>query len=291
MNMDVELALILTKQRKTKCKTIGMHVFECTQEQICPITQDDINASELEFLPGKTFVMDQPSLRGARLSCGHEFSAMNLVYHWARNFNVLCPICRHGPEHAHIDLKHLPAHFKLAMCRKVRAERRKDRQDQLQDNETAAHLLSLELSRDMDQLWFHNYCLNQVHCAIVRREANGHGYGYRLPCHACLDNNNFCTFVAMMDDGTTIRNMQEVKMIGLLGLSHFETMMPESEWVTLDNQKNDYDLTKLSAGVHYTLHFEDDNKVFLEMSLSIQIFKILADHHEHLSALRHIGLM
>jgi hypothetical protein len=75
---------------------------------ICPITQGRISKARLEFFPKTTFDMAQPKKKAALLECGHEFSAMHLLYFWMSSDHVLCPLCRGGPKGVRVDPYELP---------------------------------------------------------------------------------------------------------------------------------------------------------------------------------------
>jgi len=45
------------------------------------------------------------------LSCSHEFHAVGMVFHWALNGNVTCPLCSKGPL-SRLKLELLPMHLR-----------------------------------------------------------------------------------------------------------------------------------------------------------------------------------
>ena len=61
--------------------------------QICPITHDEIAASAVEY-PADVFSHNRT---GIRLSCGHDFTGLSLLFHWVYSGNINCPLCRAGP--------------------------------------------------------------------------------------------------------------------------------------------------------------------------------------------------
>jgi hypothetical protein len=56
---------------------------------------------------------------------------MALVYHWARNRNVLCPVCRAGPKNGQsLAISRLPREWKYSMATRTRRERKQDRDEE-----------------------------------------------------------------------------------------------------------------------------------------------------------------
>jgi len=71
--------------------------------EICPILQEPINSAILPFMP-RPYLSDSPMHTALTLECKHTFHAMALIYHWARNESVLCPVCRAGPKNRRLAL-------------------------------------------------------------------------------------------------------------------------------------------------------------------------------------------
>lgn len=105
--------------------------------EICPITQEPIATSTLDFLDCP-FDPNYPDFTAIRLPCSHTFSALCLVFHWARNDTVRCPLCRSGTSGACLNLRKLPPHFRLRMGRRVRESKRRDRAETIRENESVA---------------------------------------------------------------------------------------------------------------------------------------------------------
>jgi len=57
------------------------------------------------------FDTKRPELDTMVLSCGHEFHAVGLVFHWALNNNVTCPMCHKG-QSSRLKLELLPTHLR-----------------------------------------------------------------------------------------------------------------------------------------------------------------------------------
>ena len=132
------LPITFTRPRKGNPKAVCFELFEPPADAICPITQDPICSSKLEFLCDEVVSPSKPRHTGVRLACKHEFTAMCLLYHWARNGNVRCPVCRGGPKDGRVNLLELPVHFRSEMRRRIKAERSRDHDEHVLENEEAA---------------------------------------------------------------------------------------------------------------------------------------------------------
>ena len=117
---------------------------ETDEEEVeCPILQEPIASATLDRFPCP-FLSCHPTYSAMTLPCGHTFHAMALTYHWARNLNVLCPVCRSGPERSQaLAMNRLPCEWKYSMAARVRRERRRDRVEEEQRN----HELALQHSQ------------------------------------------------------------------------------------------------------------------------------------------------
>lgn len=107
--------------------TVALHEPAATDE--CPILQEPIATATLDCFP-RPFLLDRPTYKAMTLECKHTFHAMSLVYHWARNGNVACPICRAGPRGQRLVMSHLPREWRHSMAARVRRERRADRAEE-----------------------------------------------------------------------------------------------------------------------------------------------------------------
>jgi hypothetical protein len=179
----MSLPIIFTRARKANPKSVCFETFEPSPDAICAITQDPIATSQLEFLEDRVMSQDKPTHTGTRLACNHEFTAMCLLYHWARNGNVLCPICRRGPKGARLNLRGLPDHFRVDMVRRINHERAHDYEEHMRENEEAA--------RQFDHgHWFVTFLQNNP-CFCMVNTADM--CGKIVPMEAMLENNT-CTF-------------------------------------------------------------------------------------------------
>jgi hypothetical protein len=75
-----------------------------------------------------------PTSKAMTLPCTHTFHAMALVYHWARNSNVLCPVCRAGPAGQKLVIGKLPREWKYSLGSRVRREQRRDKNEEERSN-------------------------------------------------------------------------------------------------------------------------------------------------------------
>jgi len=103
----------------------------------CPILQEPIADAVLEPFP-RPYLSDRPTHTAMTLQCGHTFHAMALVYHWARNRSVLCPVCRAGPPQQQLVVGKLPKEWRYSMAARVRREQRQDRAEEEQRNHQIA---------------------------------------------------------------------------------------------------------------------------------------------------------
>jgi transcription elongation factor Elf1 len=183
----MSLPILFTRPRKVNPKAVIFKTFEPTPDVMCPITQEPIATSQLEFLEDRVMSQDKPNHTGTRLACNHEFTAMCLLYHWARNGNVLCPVCRSGPKCARLNLLALPEHFRADMMRRIKNERENDREERNRENEEAA--------RQFDNgRWFVTFLQsNPCYCVVDTTDTSGK----IVPMSALLENYT-CTFTGQV---------------------------------------------------------------------------------------------
>ena len=105
-----------------------------------PFAQEPIATSTLDFIDDP-FDPNHPDRSAIRLPCTHTFTALCLVFHWARNDTIRCPVCRSGPPTASLNLRKLPKHFRLRMGRRVRESKRRDQLENIRENEVVARQL------------------------------------------------------------------------------------------------------------------------------------------------------
>lgn len=106
-----------------------------TQEQAsaegwneCPVSLERFDSSEIDVLPGATFLPEHPKLCAGKLPCGHIIACLPLVMHMLVS-DMRCPICRAGPC-KRLYKKCLPKHLQQPLGRKVEAMRKEARDEQ-----------------------------------------------------------------------------------------------------------------------------------------------------------------
>jgi hypothetical protein len=269
------LPITFTRPRTHNPQGVLFELFEPGPGPICPITQDPICTSQLDFLQDRSFDETRPMETGARLACKHEFTAMCLLYHWARNGNVTCPMCRHGPSEGRLNLRKLPDHFRLEMCRRIRSERHADREEHIAEN--------LEAARQFDYgHWFVEYQHeNTCCCMLLGRD----GCGIRVRMAGVMEN-NVCIFTGECD-AALLRTKRELKMLGaLLNAFHCQTPFPDSDWtdVACDGAtgvptENTYNMTSHGSSFQYILSIQA-KRAKLTVVMPMFLFQFFADQHE-----------
>ena len=124
-------------------KDLDLQLHIPDQETECPILQESIHTAVFENFP-RPFYKEHPEHKALTLGCSHTFHAMALVYHWSRNSNVLCPICRAGPSGQRLVMNRLPEDWRYSFSSKVRREKKMDTEEADQENFRIATLLSNE---------------------------------------------------------------------------------------------------------------------------------------------------
>jgi len=96
-------------------------ILKCPDEGvICPITQEPITAIDTNECQALPLDLDHPDRTAIKLICQHEFSAFWLIYNWAHNDNVRCPLCCAGPPNARLDIPLMPPHIRVSVQRHMR---------------------------------------------------------------------------------------------------------------------------------------------------------------------------
>ena len=143
--MDITFALRSSipfknrRQHATQSKAeLKARLHEPNDDAECPILQESIKHSQgLEWFP-RPFDASSPHLSAITLPCSHTFHGMALVYNWARNRNVLCPVCRAGPQQRQLVMSKLPRDWKYSMAARIRKGWKDDKQKAEEDNRQAA---------------------------------------------------------------------------------------------------------------------------------------------------------
>lgn len=279
-----ELSLIHSRPRKNKPRAIEFELCVAPPDSICPITQDAIAESALEFLRDATFVSDKPELRCMKLQCGHEFSAMNLIYHWARSRSVKCPVCRGGPDHAHLDLKSLPEHFRGTIVHRAQSERRRDANERRRENMEAVRRLSRESYTTDSIVSMHNFVTNFASIAVVRRFAilgqHNLNTGLRFNCD-CLTTDEDLIFTSTIHSAW-LTTLGEFKMFGILKHQDIETRFPETGWCEFGSSS--VVMMDDSMTCQYRMDVEGD-WVKLTWQVRREFFGFMTEHHLYLMGL------
>jgi hypothetical protein len=124
------------------CKhKLPITLHEPAPDADCPIMQERIQDAVLDWMP-RPFDADKPTFKAITTPCGHTFHAMALVYHWARNRNLLCPVCRAGDKDARLIMSRLPKEWKYSMAARVRREQRMDKNEKEEIDRQMAHAMA-----------------------------------------------------------------------------------------------------------------------------------------------------
>lgn len=106
---------------------------------------DPHDRSEVDFLPGVSFIKNRKELCAAKLPCGHLVSIMPLVYHMIVT-GMTCPMCRAGTG-GKLAPKCLPVHIRGIMKQKAAELTREAREAQVEQDRLTAY----EMVRDLVQ--------------------------------------------------------------------------------------------------------------------------------------------
>lgn len=131
----------------TRCKIISVVLSEPAEDEECMIALEPIKEYNLPFLPAGTTVWESnPALKKASLPCGHSFSALALLYHFAKNA-MTCPCCRAGHDKVVLADSSLPPHIRRPITRHLLEVRVEETRDQIAaDARVAMSTLQAEVS-------------------------------------------------------------------------------------------------------------------------------------------------
>ena len=135
--MDLSMRLYPSK------KNLDLKLHVPDKETECPILQETISTAVFESFP-RPYHRAHPEHKALTLGCSHTFHAMALVYHWSRNKNVLCPICRAGPRGQRLVMSTLPEDWRYSLTSRVRRETKHDRDETERENFRMATQISRE---------------------------------------------------------------------------------------------------------------------------------------------------
>ena len=136
-----------------------VHISIPDTDEECGITLDKISEYQLDFMQGShSFVHNRPNLAKASLPCGHSFSALALLYHFANN-SMACPCCRAGPT-VPIAEQSIPSHLRRPIWRQIEKRREEDRRQRLvEDSAAVAELIEREVTGAIDLFLETNHVL------------------------------------------------------------------------------------------------------------------------------------
>lgn len=139
--------LLVRASQRSKSLLLGLS--EPGPDEECSITLEPIREYTLPFLPDgvRSVIQTQPALAKASLPCGHGFSALALLYHFAKN-SMTCPICRAGHAKAVMTEQSVPTHLRRHFSKHLASLRLEESHEQVAaDALAAAHVLEQEVSR------------------------------------------------------------------------------------------------------------------------------------------------
>ena len=120
-------------------------LHEPSPDAECPILQESISQAVIDWMP-RPYDAATPMQKAITTPCNHTFHAMALIYHWSRNRNLMCPVCRYGPKNAHLILSRLPKEWKYSLAARVRRERKRDMEEKEEQDRAVAHALVVDTS-------------------------------------------------------------------------------------------------------------------------------------------------
>jgi len=120
-------------------KSLCLTLTEPEKNEECAITMDPIADYRLPFyLPEPcTLLLSRPKLTKATLPCGHGFSALALVYHFAKN-SMTCPCCRAGHERVQMGEQSIPPHLRRAFSEHLERVKADETREQIASDAIAA---------------------------------------------------------------------------------------------------------------------------------------------------------
>ena len=136
-----------------------VHISVPDTDEECSITLDRISEYQLEFMQGAhSFVQNRPNLAKASLPCGHSFSALALLYHFANN-TMACPCCRAGPT-TPLAEQSIPSHLRKPVWQRIVRRREEERRQRLvEDSAAVAELIEREVTGAVDLFLRTNHVL------------------------------------------------------------------------------------------------------------------------------------
>lgn len=128
-------------------KSLVLILSEPEEGEECTIALEPISEYALPFTTEKPHCVseDYPRLTKASLPCRHGFSALALLYHFAKN-SMTCPCCRAGHAKARLAEHSIPRHLRQAFVRHLlQAQHEETREQIAADAALAASVMEIEV--------------------------------------------------------------------------------------------------------------------------------------------------
>jgi hypothetical protein len=121
-----------------KCLSVTLVLAEPTEGEECMVAMEPIAEYRLPFMKAEAWLhKDTPTLTKATLPCGHGFSALALLYHFAKN-SMTCPCCRAGHDKTTMGLQSVPAHLRKEFATHLESVRADETREQIASDAIAA---------------------------------------------------------------------------------------------------------------------------------------------------------
>jgi hypothetical protein len=218
---------------------IKIHLHEPDTTVECPILQESIKStSGLDWCP-RPFHAEQPKFSAITLQCKHTFHAMALVYNWARNRHVLCPVCRAGPKHQQLVISKLPNTWKYSLAARLRREWKEDKNRAEEEDRQAALALAAASAAQQNALQF-------VVLLLMESADNMHSWmGRAIPVPGV---NALIFYIPLMDIATIpfVRG-NRIRILPLLHVfpTNIITNLPPSQWFELGSEDPGFNFSVL----------------------------------------------
>lgn len=116
-------------------KRVGLLLSTPEEGEECSIAMSPMCEYRLECLPPETpqvVLVERPELSKATIEgCSHSFSALALLYHFARN-EMTCPLCRHGHSGVKMGGSSMPQHLALGIAGHLATAARVERMERVE---------------------------------------------------------------------------------------------------------------------------------------------------------------
>jgi hypothetical protein len=136
-----EHSIVVRSSGPIECsKSVTLVLVVPAEDEECTITMEPIAQYRLPFLPAEAMACvwtDRPTLTKAILPCGHGFSAMALLYHFAKN-SMTCPCCRAGHDGTQMGLQSIPVHLRDKFARHLETVQADETREQIASDAIAA---------------------------------------------------------------------------------------------------------------------------------------------------------